>query len=403
MNIIMAWRNVWRNRTRSLIIMASVAIGLLAGLCVLGIYDGMIRARVRKVIDWEVAHLQIHRTGFLDDYEAGATLTDAPNIEAFLSQHTGIQSFSMRAITMGMLANATGSTGVEIVGVDVEKEKHTSGLDKKVILGETLRTAHPSDVMVGKKLADRLGLRMGSRLVLTFTDVEKNITAGAFKVCGIYKTNNDRLDERLVYVHREALNHYLGVLECHEVAVLLRDDGRVEVTKTQLQGQFPQVEVRTWKENSPETDLMVGTVNQYSYIIVVIIMIALAFGIVNTMLMSVLERTREIGMLNALGMNHAQVFRLVVMETLMLTLVGVPVGMAVSWLGLDYSSKAGIDISSISGAAMSGFGFESIIYPRFPKAQVGSVVTIVFVTALLSSVFPSLKAMRLQPADALRQ
>jgi ABC-type lipoprotein release transport system permease subunit len=102
-------------------------------------------------------------------------------------------------------------------------------------------------------------------------------------------------------------------------------------------------------------------------------------------------------------MNHAQVFRLVVMETLMLTLVGVPVGMAVSWLGLDYSSKAGIDISSISGAAMSGFGFESIIYPRFPKAQVGSVVTIVFVTALLSSVFPSLKAMRLQPADALRQ
>lgn len=403
MKLTMAWRNVWRNRTRSLIIVGSVAIGLFAGVFVLGLYEGMIRARVRKVIDWEVGHLQIHRPGFSEDYDAGVTLYNTVGIEAVLQRHPSVRAFSMRAITMGMLANATGSAGVEIIGVSVADEKMTSGLDEKVTEGQVLRAAHPGDIMVGKKLADKLGLRIGGRLVLTFSDAEKNITAGAFKVCGYHRTNNDRLDERVVYVHRETLKRYLGVPGYHEVAILLQADDLVVATQKELQQQFPQVEVKTWKENSPETDLMVGTVNQYSYIIVIIIMIALAFGIVNTMLMSVLERTREIGMLNALGMNHAQVFKLVVMETLMLTLVGVPVGMATSWLTLNYFSVAGIDISSISGAVMSGFGFESVIYPTFPHAQVGSVVAIVLVTALFSSVFPSVKAMKLQPADALRQ
>ena len=132
-------------------------------------------------------------------------------------------------------------------------------------------------------------------------------------------------------------------------------------------------------------------------------MIALAFGIINTMLMSVLERTREIGMLSALGMNRIKVFNLILSETILLTLVGVPLGFLISWITIDYFSTAGIDISSFSGAAMSGFGFSSIMYPEFPGARIPTVMIIVISTALLSSLFPSLKAIKLQPADALRQ
>ena len=148
---------------------------------------------------------------------------------------------------------------------------------------------------------------------------------------------------------------------------------------------------------------MVGVVDQYSAIFMIIIMISLAFGIANTMLMSVLERTREIGMLSALGMNHRSVFTLVLSETVMLTLAGVPVGLTVGWLVIYYYGRVGIDISSFSGEAMSGFGFGSVIYPEFPTDNLVLVMMIVISTALISALFPSLKAIKLQPAEALRQ
>ena len=148
---------------------------------------------------------------------------------------------------------------------------------------------------------------------------------------------------------------------------------------------------------------MVGVVDQYSAIIMVIIMISLAFGIANTMLMSVLERTREIGMLSALGMNRVKVFTLVLSETVLLKLVGIPVGITVAWLVIYYFGRMGIDISSFSGEAMSGFGFGSVIYPEFPTSSLTQVMMIVVGTALVAALFPSLKAVKLQPADALRQ
>lgn len=119
--------------------------------------------------------------------------------------------------------------------------------------------------------------------------------------------------------------------------------------------------------------------------------------------MSVLERTREIGMLTALGMNRARVFLLILTETVLLTTVGVPVGLVASWFTINSLGNSGIDISSFSGAAMSGFGFSSMIYPEFPVDSLRMVMTIVIGTALVSSIFPSLKAIKLQPADALRR
>lgn len=247
-------------------------------------------------------------------------------------------------------------------------------------------------------------VKVGSKLVLTFTDRENNVISGAFRISGIYQTINTPLDERLVYIDREKLNEYLGLENtCHEIAILLNRDEDLEPTKSELLVQFPEYSVKTWRENSPETNLMVGTINQYSTIIIIIIMIALAFGIINTMLMSVLERTREIGMLSALGMNRIKVFSLILGETFILTMIGVPLGILLSWISIKHYSNAGIDISSFSEEAMSSFGFTSIIYPEFPWENLATVLLIVVITALFSAIFPSIKAIKLQPADALRQ
>lgn len=403
MNLALAWRNVWRNKTRSLIIMTSVAIGLFAGIFVLALYEGMLSARVRTVIDSEVAHLQIHNPHFKEDYDPAFTL-DPVRIEDSLQGILAIEAVAYRVITQGMLSTTTGSAGVQINGINPEEEMKVSSLADKLKTGSLLDPQKRNGVLIGKKLADKMKISLGSKLVLTFTDFESNMTAGAFRVVGIYQTINAPLDELHVYVNRTALASYLGLTRaCHEVAIRMTTDTGVEEVQQQLQRQFPEYKVQTWRETSPETDLMVSTIDQYSAIIIGIIMIALAFGIINTMLMSVLERTREIGMLTALGMNRVRVFTLVLSETIMLTVVGVPLGLVASWFTIWYFATRGIDIASFSEDAMSGFGFSSIIYPEFPVTSLNMVLLIVIGTSLFASLFPSLKAIRLQPADALRQ
>ena len=383
--------------------MASVAVGLFAGLFVLGLYQGMMRERVRTVIDTEVAHLQIHHPQFKDDYDPVFTLEEN-RVNLGMEHIEGIKAVATRSIVQGMLSTTTGSSGVQVNGINSQEEDKVSQLKGKIQEGEELDPSKKNGILIGKKLADKMKLRIGSKLVLTFTDKESNITAGAFRVSGIYQTINSPLDERNVFVNRSSLNSYLGMEnESHEVAILLENDEDLESVKKSLQDQFPDFSIKTWKENSPETDLMVSTVNQYSSIIIGIIMIALAFGIINTMLMSVIERTREIGMLTALGMNRRRVFLLILSETVILTLVGVPLGILGTWFTIQYFSKVGIDISSFSEQAMSSFGFTSMIYPEFPFASLSMVMIIVISTALISALFPSLKAIKLQPADALRQ
>lgn len=383
--------------------MSSVALGLFAGIFVLALYEGMLRARVRTVIDREVAHLQIHHPKFKDDYDPAFLLGNRDTLLQRISGVPAIRHIAWRSVTQAMLSTATGSAGVQILGVNPVDENKVSRLSEKLVEGVNLDPAKRNAVLVGRKLADKMKLKLGSKVVLTFTDRDQNITAGAFRVAGIYKTDNTPLDELQVYVNHHTLNDYLAVGDGgHEVAVLLENDRDVESVKQLLKQRFPAHSVKTWKENSPETDYMVTSVDQFSYIIIVIIMIALAFGIINTMLMAVLERTHEIGMLTALGMNRPSVFRLVVTETILLTVVGVPVGFLATLLTVGHFSQVGIDISSFSGAAMSGFGFSSMIYPEFPWRSIPDVMAIVAGTALVSALFPSLRAIRLQPADALR-
>ncbi|GCC50411.1 ABC transporter permease [Chryseotalea sanaruensis] len=363
----------------------------------------MMRSRVRTVIDSEVSHIQIHHKNFKDDFDP-ALVMDENLLKDSLRSVQGIQSIAYRAVTQGMLSTATGSAGVQINGIKPADEVLVSSLNTKIIEGQILNEETKSHLLIGKKLADKLKVKLGSKVVLTFTDQESNMVAGAFRIVGIYQTINAAIDELNIFVNQQTLNTYLGLKQtCHEVAIRLHRDEDVEQVKLTLQSQFPQYVVESWRECSPETDLMVSTLDQYSAIIIVIIMIALAFGIINTMLMSVLERTREIGMLTALGMNRPRVFLLILLETVMLTLVGVPLGLFLSWITLAYFQEVGIDISSFSGAAMSGFGFSSMIFPEFPSSSLLMVMMIVISTALLAAIFPSLKAIKLQPADALRQ
>lgn len=403
MLIIIAWRNLWRHRTRSLAIISSVALGVWAGAFIVSLYYGMGNERVRIAIEQEVSHIQVHHPKFRDDHDVVFNFS-LDSLEFALRNTPGVKAYSLRTNVQGMLANAAGSNGVQINGVDPDAEDATRGLKNFVKNGEYFEEGKKNQVLVGKKLADKMKLLPGNKIVLTFQDKEQNITAGAFRIAGIYESANAPLDERNVYVRRSDLDDLLGTLgRGTEAAVLLTGESELPAAMAALKQQLPGLEVEDWRAVSPETALVMSSLDVTSFIIIAIILIALAFGIINTMLMAVLERTREIGMLMAVGMSKMRLFGMVVLETVLLTLVGCPIGFGVAWAVNAWLSKTGIDLSSIAGNLMKDFGYGAVIYPDLPGDKVWQILQIVFVTALLASVFPAWKALKMRPAEAIRR
>ncbi|HRI60193.1 MAG TPA: FtsX-like permease family protein [Saprospiraceae bacterium] len=403
MLFIIAWRNLWRHRTRSLVIIASVALGVWAGAFIVSLYYGMGNERVRIAIEQEVSHIQVHHPKFREDFDV-AFHFDLDSLDAVLRHTPGMKAYSLRTTVQGMLANAAGSNGVQINGVEPAAENATRGLAAFVIDGAYLDAGKKNQVLVGKKLADKMKLTPGNKIVLTFQDKEQGITSGAFRIAGIYETANAPLDERNVYVRRNDLNDLLGTPGCGtEAAVLLTGEGEMPAALAMLQQSLPELQVEDWRAISPETALVMSALDVTSLIIISIILLALAFGIINTMLMAVLERTREIGMLMAIGMTKIRLFGMVVLETLLLTLAGCPIGFGLAWLVNAWLSKTGIDLSDIAGNVMKGFGYGAVIYPDLPDDKVWQILQIVFVTALVASIFPAWKALRLKPAEAIRR
>lgn len=389
---------------RSIVIMLSIALGLFAGIAVLALYKGMMRNRVETVIYAEIGHLQVHDPEFKKDYEPRYIIERGPEVLKEIRAIPGVAVAGSRSITQGMLATTTGSAGVQIQGVLPDVENRVSRLNEKLIEGAGFEKGRQNEILIGKKLSAKMKLKLRSKLVLTFTDTSGTIVSAAFRVAGIYQSNNTALDERQVFVELTDLNGLVGTGDSfHEIVVLLHRDEDVSKTMAILKTRFPGLQIESWKEVSPETDLLVKTTDQYSYIIMIIIMIALAFGIINTMLMAILERTREIGMMMALGTNKLRIFILILLETSFLTLAGVPFGLLAGVIVIGYYNKYGLDLSGMGKEMMSSFGFGTTVYPEFPYEKLVVVLLIVVGTAIISCLIPALKALRLQPVEALRR
>jgi ABC-type lipoprotein release transport system permease subunit len=384
--------------------MLSIAIGLFSGIAILALYQGMMKGRVRTVIDAEVGHLQIHHPEFKNDFKPEFTISNGHQLVENLNSIPGIKLAVPRSITTGMLSTPGGSAGVQINGIIPHQEYEASQLREKIIKGDVFNPSKKNQIIIGKKLADKLKLKVGSKLVLTFTDSNEEIGSGAFRINAIYQSDNAPLDEMNVYITMKELNSMLKIEDrFHEIVLILVEDKAIDSLKSHLAKKFVNLKIETWREISPETNLLVKTTDQYSYIIMMIIMLALAFGIINTMLMAILERTKEIGMMLALGTNQIRIFLLVLLETFMLTFAGTPLGIASSWVIISYFNKKGLDLSGMGNEMMNSFGFGSMIYPEFPADKILNVFLIVFFTALVSCFFPALKALRLQPVEALRR
>jgi ABC-type lipoprotein release transport system permease subunit len=467
-----AWKNVWRNRKRSLIVIAAVLLGTTAGVFTTGLIIGWVDQRVDAVIHTEASHLKLHNPAFLNNEEIGNTIPHIHDVCRYLDHKPEVRAYSKRIKLVGMASTSRGNTAVMLQGIDVEKEKQVSELFTKIIPdgGGFFETSGAYPIVISDKTAEQLRIksyqltdsqldslktagvpdgvvdrmkpvlniryntknllkkavsqylnrkeiarygaiilrvsehyRLRSKIVFTITDKKGEMINQSFRVCGIFHTTNTMFDQSNAFVLQDELAALtgLGPDEFHEIGILLHDDSKTVPMQQDIRKHFPGLSVLNWLELAPDAGMIVKYLDFYNYIIMGFILFALAFGIINTMLMAVLERTKELGMLMAIGMNKKRVFNMIMLETVFLTLVGAIFGMALGWLVILLTGRTGLDFSSVA-EGFEAMGWAAVVYPKITAGYFFGITLLVVVTGILSSIIPARKALKLNPVDAIR-
>ncbi len=403
MILAVAWRNIWRSKTRSLVILVAICLGLASGIFYMAFYKGMVDQRINTAIKTEASHIQLHHKEYLNNPDKKFIMADADSVAQVILDIDGVQAVSSRILMNTMIQSPTTASGVKVTGVVPEDEKLVTNLYSRLAEGTYFEGNQRNPIVIGRKLAEKLKIKLKSKLVITLQDMEGSMTSASFKVEGIFETSNTAFDETCVFVRKSDIGRVMVIEDraAHEIAVLLNDNEKLSQVQQTVQGDFPELDVKNWREIMPDVSLVESSFGLTMVIFIGIILLALLFGIINTMLMAVLERTKELGMLMAIGMNKFRVFTMILLETVMLSLFGGACGIVLGWLLNLYFGVKGIDLGSWSTAYKS-MGFDTLVYTRLTVDITIDIAVMVIFTGIIAAIYPALKALKLKPAEAVR-
>lgn len=403
MLIPLSWKNIWRNKVRSLVVVIAITLGITAGVFSTAFMKGMMDQRISTVINTEISHIQVHHPGFRKNPEIGNFMPNASSLAEKIERIDHVKGASKRIIIQSMVASSETASGVKITGVNPGDEKKVTNLYQKIVAGKYFEGVKRNPVVIGKKLAEKLNVKVHSKVVITLQDMDTNIIGGAFRVAGIFETSSNTFDEANIYVRDTDLARLtdLPVNAGHEIAVMVANNEETAAVAEQIKKLIPDEEVLTWKEISPEMQYITEVMDMYMYIFIIIILLALLFGIINTMLMVVLERIKEIGMLMAVGMNRLRVFGMIMLETVFLTLTGGVIGIVVGTMISKYFETHAISLA-IWAEGYKQLGYDTWVYTRLNTEMIVMVTFMVIMTGFIAALYPAWKALQNDPAEALR-
>lgn len=404
-----AWKNVWRNKLRSSIVIASMIIGLLGGIFYLAFAKGMAQQQVNSAIQTEISNIQIHNPEFLINDEIQFAISNPNEKVKEIRTIEGVKAVTSRITSTAMASSAVTGTGIFVKGIDVEEEKQVTNISSILIDGTYFGTKSKNPIVIGEKLAEKLKIKVKSKIVITLQNSLGDISYSAFRVVGIFKTNNSNYDQMNVFVQKQDLTNIIGIepSTTTEIAVLLNHNELTSSITSKIISLFSQevsekeLVVRNWEDISPVLKMLNEMTIQYSMIFVIIILVALSFGIINTMLMAIMERVREIGMLMAIGMNKTKVFFMIMLETVFLSITGGVLGLSISWILVELMGTTGIDLSAIADG-LNSMGYSSFVYPELDLIYYVLIGLLVVVTAIFASIMPARKALKFNPTQAVR-
>ncbi|MBN1146579.1 MAG: ABC transporter permease [Anaerolineales bacterium] len=400
----LAWRNLWRHRRRTLIVAIAMALGL--GLMI--IYDGLMfgfdQAIYGNAIKVLGGNIQIHAEGYRTETGQNPLLPlpdDQAVVQAALAQPL-VQTATRRIITGGLVTSAEGAFGVNIIGIEPEKEQGVNLAAQHVSDGRFINQDDGDEIFIGKGLADAMDVGVGERITMVGRSTHDQMRQRTMTVAGIYDLGMPEYEKGTVYIslaEAQALFDLAG--QSTEVAIVLKQLGTEPKVMAAIEPLLPGYEIDTWRNNYPELMAAMSTKNGVMNIFSVIILLIAGIGILNLLLMAVYERTREIGVLGALGLKPRQISLLFILEGTMMGLIGVAAGIAFGLLINGLLRQVGLDFSAMATATEYMALISGRIYPTWGLEKLLSRSLTVAIIAALAALIPASEAARREPAAAL--
>ena len=397
----LAWRNIWRNKRRSIIVLVSVVVGLIAIVLEDGLSNGMMRQMLFNQINLDISHLQIHKAGFDRNKIIKNFIPDYKNVEMILKSNPEIKAYSKRVFANGILSSANNSSGVIIYGIDPEEEAKVSIIKNSIVNGKYLTTSK-REIIIGKKLAEKLRVDVGDKVVAMSNTLKGDIGSDAFRIVGIFQTSSSEFDKFAVYILANAEQEMLGIGDnYHQFAVITKDYKQVTTLKNNIELKLGKnYEVFSYRDMLPMLIYQMEIYKESMMILNIIIGLALIFGIINTMLMSVFERIREFGVLMAIGMKNSRLYLMILFEAFILGLFGTIAGLACGLLIDIPLAHSGINLS-VFASGLESFGIGAVIYPVLSIGNLINAALFMPFVAVLGALYPAYKAIKLEPIYAI--
>ncbi|MBN2061909.1 MAG: ABC transporter permease [Deltaproteobacteria bacterium] len=404
-----AWRNLWRRKRRTIITALSIGFGVTLSVTFTGTGDYGYTKMINTGASMGMGHITVEPLGYNLTPSLDKKLKDTDQIRNEILEIPGITDAIVRITGQAMFASASKSIGGMFMGIDPAQESEENNLLLgSIVEGELFEGPDGRGVVVGSRMAGKLNLGLGKKIVYTTTDVNGEIVSEIARVTGIFRTGVDEVDGAFILLPINSVRktlHY-DANDATLIAVIINDQRHAEKMSEKIDKIVgnPEIEVLSWKKSQPDLAGIISMDRSSNYIIQVLIGLLIAAGILNTLLMGVLERTREFGVMMAVGMSPGTLFRLIITESFWLAVLGLLAGIIITTPWYAYLYNVGIDFSAAIGGESSAGGvlIDPVLKIRIFRESVIAILLGVFGLTILSGIYPAWKAGRVPPVESLK-
>lgn len=401
---ITAWRNLWRNKRRTIILIAAITVGLFGVLANIAFINAWLADTVKTSVSTTVGHIQVQAQGYYDNPQVKKNLPENMDLFARLNAVPGAKGATMRMRGQVLLSNAEKAEMGQLIGVVPEREGAVSLVPGALVDGRWLEPGDRNKIVVGEEFLKRFKTKLNRRVIVRGNNAAGEVSDALFKIVGVFHTSMKQFDRSNAYVSlTDAQDFFATPGRVTEYVI----NGSAPLVALGLEpaviGLMPDAThvVTTWQDQLPLVVEMMKFTEGFLWYFLAFFYVAMAFGIANSLLMVVHERTKEIGMMLALGVPRRTILQTILIEALLLAVVGAVVGNAISYGAVVYFEHAGLDLTAWA-EGMNEFNMSGVLYPYLKLKDIIAATLATAFTAVVMALYPAWKASRLRPVEALR-